>query len=113
MRTSSASNVSDLLAGGKRGNPCFGYYWWEGHQIHRASAFIPTDIGNYVSGCLWEEALQVLGLPNDYCAGEWTLFCDGTYPPRATALDALLVRIHYDRRLRPGMTRAEAIKVRA
>ena len=52
--------------------------------------------------------MQVLGLPNDYCVGEWTLFCEGTNPPKATALDALLVRIHYDRRLRPGMTRAEA-----
>ena len=101
--------VHASLTSSKNGNPCFGYYWWEGNQIYQARTFIPVDIS--VAGtqnCLWEEALQVLGLPNDYCVGEWTLFCEGTNPPKATALDALLVRIHYDRRLRPGMTRAEA-----
>jgi len=93
--------------------PCLGRFWSnELSVIASAESDVAGDMPDPdVRTCLWEEMLQTMGLPGDFCAGGETLFCGSQHPQRATARDALVMRIHYDRRLRPGMTRAEAAPI--
>lgn len=58
--------------------------------------------------CLHEEMAQGLGLPNDSDRAVPSIFNDNQEFARLTSLDLLLLRIHYDNRLRPGMRAAQA-----
>ncbi len=58
--------------------------------------------------CIHEELAQALGLANDSPSARPSIFNDDEEFGLLTRHDELLLRILYDRRLRPGMTEAEA-----
>ncbi len=58
--------------------------------------------------CYHEEIAQGLGLANDSVLARPSVFNDNEEYAFLTALDTLLLRIHYDPRLQPGMSEAEA-----
>ena len=59
--------------------------------------------------CLHEEIVQALGLANDHPEVRPSIFNDDSEFALLTEHDEHLLRILYDRRLRPGMTADEAI----
>ena len=61
--------------------------------------------------CLHEEIVQALGPANDHDAVRPSIFNDDGEFALLTRHDALLLRMHYDERLEPGMTAAEAMPV--
>lgn len=61
--------------------------------------------------CIHEELAQGLGLANDSPAARPSVFNDDEEFGLLTTHDELLLRILYDRRLKPGMTTAEAMPV--
>lgn len=63
------------------------------------------------AACIEEEIAQGLGLPNDGHEGTPSLFNDGKTWARLTACDEQLLALLYDRRLRSGMSRSEALAV--
>ncbi len=60
------------------------------------------------ASCVQEEMAQAMGLPNDYAAARPSLFNDSLEFAFLTEHDEILLRMLYDRRLKPGMTVAEA-----
>lgn len=58
--------------------------------------------------CVHEEMAQSMGLPNDSMEARPSLFNDGKEFALLTQHDEALLRMLYDRRLRPGMTIEEA-----
>lgn len=54
--------------------------------------------------CYHEEIAQGLGLANDYARARPSIFNDDEEFATLTRMDELLLKILYDRRLRPGMT---------
>jgi hypothetical protein len=58
--------------------------------------------------CIHEEMAQAMGLPNDYDGARPSLFNDSLEFAFLTQHDEVLLRMLYDRRLRPGMTVGEA-----
>jgi Protein of unknown function (DUF2927) len=58
--------------------------------------------------CVHEEMAQAMGLPNDSREARPSLFNDDLEFALLTEHDAILLRMLYDPRLRPGMTAAEA-----
>lgn len=58
--------------------------------------------------CYHEELAQGLGLANDSVLARPSVFNDNQEFAFLTALDLLLLRLHYDPRLAPGMSEAEA-----
>lgn len=71
-------------------------------------------IGSETSGllrrsCLHEEIVQALGLANDHPEVRPSIFNDDGEFALLTGHDELLLRIHYDSRLAPGMTADEAM----
>jgi hypothetical protein len=58
--------------------------------------------------CVHEEMAQAMGLPNDSPEARPSLFNDDLEFALLTEHDAILLRMLYDPRLRPGMTAAEA-----
>lgn len=61
--------------------------------------------------CLHEEMAQALGLPNDSPTARPSIFNDDEEFALLTRHDELLLRILYDRRLQPGMTKAQAVPI--
>jgi hypothetical protein len=59
--------------------------------------------------CVQEEMAQAMGLPNDSRDARPSLFNDTREFAVLTEHDAILLRMLYDPRLRPGMTAAEAL----
>ncbi len=59
--------------------------------------------------CLHEELVQALGPANDHAAVRPSIFNDDGEFALLTRHDELLLRIHYDDRLEPGMSAAEAM----
>ncbi|PIE08718.1 MAG: hypothetical protein CSA74_00960 [Rhodobacterales bacterium] len=60
------------------------------------------------ASCIQEELAQGLGLSNDYALARPSIFNDDEEFGLLTRHDELLLRMLYDRRLRPGMAEAEA-----
>jgi hypothetical protein len=60
------------------------------------------------TACIHEEIAQALGLPNDSRRARPSIFNDDEEFALLTPHDELLLRILYDRRLRPGMKAEEA-----
>ncbi len=90
---------------------CFGFLWggWpSGQGIDFAVTFIRTGRGaRTVQGCLVQETTQALGLINDLDLDAPSAFTDSGEHVELTPNDRLMVRLLYDRRLRPGMGWAE------
>ncbi len=60
------------------------------------------------ASCLHEEIAQGMGLSNDYPLARPSIFNDDEEFGFLTTHDEILLKILYDRRLRPGMSEAEA-----
>ncbi len=79
----------------------------ENSRIMHSDVIIVADAGNFVFfDCLYEELLQSLGPINDTTL-PWTMFNDDVQMGFFGFYDQYLLNILYDRRIRPGMTRAE------
>ncbi len=61
--------------------------------------------------CILEELVQVLGLANDACHYRPSLFCEDDHVVAMTDADEMLLRALYDRRIRSGMPREEALPI--
>ena len=81
-----------------------------GQQVYtNAIAVIRTELPDLTRiSCYHEELAQGLGLPNDSPVARPSIFNDAQEYARLTGLDRLLLRLHYDERLRPGMREEEA-----
>ncbi|MBF0094247.1 MAG: DUF2927 domain-containing protein [Alphaproteobacteria bacterium] len=78
-------------------------------SIRQADVYISTDTEQKTRHCIPEEIAQVLGLPNDTPLIPDSNFNDDNTTLTGLSLsDKILVRTLYDRRIRPGMSAAEA-----
>lgn len=80
------------------------------HAIVAAMVVIGSETqGLLRRACLHEEIVQSLGLANDHPEVRPSIFNDDGEFALLTRHDALLLRLHYDPRLAPGMTAEEAM----
>ena len=80
----------------------------ENSRILHSDVLIVADAGEFVFyDCLYEELLQSLGPINDDTTVPWTMFNDDVQMGFFDLYDQYLLNILYDRRIRPGMSRAE------
>lgn len=80
------------------------------HGIVAAMVVIGAETqGLLRRACLHEEIVQSLGLANDHPEVRPSIFNDDGEFALLTGHDALLLRLHYDPRLTPGMTAEEAM----
>jgi hypothetical protein len=98
-----------------RTNLCFGHYHSNAHyEIFKAVIVIPTDRAmsrKKLAACIVEETTQVLGLPNDSDEVSPSIFNDRSTDDELTEQDAILLRLLYDSRLKPGMPREEVLRL--
>jgi hypothetical protein len=76
--------------------------------IRRAEIRIHADWNLLRRHCILEELTQALGLMNDSSYFSPSIFNDQSKQQALSPWDRLMVRAHYDRRLLPGMTWANA-----
>ena len=77
--------------------------------ITRAFAVIRAEHPDLLHlSCLHEEITQGLGLPNDSPAARPSIFNDDQEFALLTPMDEMMLNMLYDKRLKPGMTAAEA-----
>ena len=80
----------------------------ENSRILHSDVLIVADAGEFVFyDCIYEELLQSLGPINDDTTVPWSMFNDNVQMGFFDLYDQYLLNILYDRRIRPGMTRAE------
>ncbi|WP_299358125.1 DUF2927 domain-containing protein [uncultured Paracoccus sp.] len=92
----------------------FAYSRGAAPEYVRAVAVIRAELPERMRlSCIHEELAQGLGLTNDSPAVRPSIFNDDEEFALLTRHDELLLRILYDRRLRPGMTEAEARPIAA
>jgi len=87
---------------------CFGVFA-AGHDgvITELTAVIPEFVDDATKhACVVEEVTQALGLPNDSFTVKPSIFNDDDQYQDLTWQDELFLRVLYDPRVRPGMTRA-------
>lgn len=76
--------------------------------IRRASIVIHADWNLLRRHCIVEELTQAMGLMNDSSHLSPSIFNDHSKQQALSPWDELMLHAHYDRRVRPGMTWAEA-----
>jgi hypothetical protein len=88
---------------------CFGVFAAERiGTITEITAVLPDFIDMAaLHACVVEEVAQALGLPNDSFTVDPSIFNDDDEYQDLTWQDELFLRVLYDPRVRPGMTRAE------
>jgi hypothetical protein len=87
---------------------CFGVFAAGGGAISELTAVIPEFATEATKrSCVIEEVAQALGLPNDSFTARPSIFNDDDEYQDLTWQDELFLRVLYDARVRPGMTRAE------
>jgi len=88
---------------------CFGVFAADrGGVINELTAVIPDLASDATKrSCAIEEVAQALGLPNDSFTVKPSIFNDDDEYQDLTWQDELFLRVLYDARVRPGMTRAE------
>lgn len=87
---------------------CFGIFAAGGGAIKELTAVIPEFASEATKrSCVIEEITQALGLPNDSFTAGPSIFNDDDEYQDLTWQDELFLRVLYDARVRPGMTRAE------
>ncbi len=88
---------------------CFGVFAADrGGAINELTAVIPELASEATKrSCVIEEVTQALGLPNDSFTVKPSIFNDDDEYQDLTWQDGLFLRVLYDARVRPGMTRAE------
>jgi hypothetical protein len=94
-------------------NFCVTYSFWDGTVPSTYSAVIvqiPAEHPSFTKlSCVQEEMAQAMGLPNDSADARPSLFNDNKEFALLTEHDAILLRMLYDPRLKPGMTAAEVL----
>ncbi|HEY7607590.1 MAG TPA: DUF2927 domain-containing protein [Alphaproteobacteria bacterium] len=91
--------------------PCRTLIWETGHVIRKVQIYIAPYPDLVRRHCIAEELTQALGLADDSPLVRDSIFNDASARQRLAPWDALMVRILYDPRLRPGMLKAEAMPV--
>jgi Protein of unknown function (DUF2927) len=80
----------------------------ENSRILHSDVLIVADAGDFIYyDCIYEELLQSLGPINDDTTVPWTMFNDDVQMGFFDRYDQYLLNILYDKRIKPGMTRAE------
>jgi hypothetical protein len=91
--------------------PCRTLIWETGHVIRRVQIYIAPYPDEVRRHCIAEELTQALGLADDSRLVRDSIFNDASARQRIAPWDALMVRILYDPRLRPGMHKTEAMPI--
>lgn len=91
--------------------PCRTLIWETGYVIRRVQIYIAPYPDEVRRHCLAEELTQALGLADDSRMLRDSIFNDASARQRIAPWDALMVRILYDARLRPGMHKKEAMPI--
>jgi hypothetical protein len=91
--------------------PCRTLIWETGHVIRRVQIYISPYPDEVRRHCIAEELTQALGLADDSRIMRDSIFNDSSARHRIAPWDALMVRILYDSRLRPGMHKTEAMPI--
>ncbi|MGB7268894.1 MAG: DUF2927 domain-containing protein [Albidovulum sp.] len=87
----------------------FSYFTGRSTHYDRAVAIIRGELPERMRlNCFHEEIAQGLGLINDSPKARPSIFNDSEEFAALTTQDEMMLRILYDKRLRPGMTLAEA-----
>ncbi|MGH7003479.1 MAG: DUF2927 domain-containing protein [Alphaproteobacteria bacterium] len=89
--------------------PCRTLLWETGFAIRRVQIYIAPYPDELRRHCIAEELTQALGLADDSPLVRDSIFNDASSRQRIAPWDALMVRILYDPRLKPGMHRTEAM----
>lgn len=91
--------------------PCRTLIWETGYVIRRAQIYITPYPDGLRRHCIAEELTQALGLADDSNIVRDSIFNDASSRARIAPWDALMVRVLYDPRLRPGMHKTEAMPI--
>lgn len=78
------------------------------HGVVVIGTGIPDDKRRH---CILEELFQMMGLPADACHYRPSVICEQDRVFDLTEADKILLRTLYDPRLKPGMTKAEAMPI--
>ena len=89
--------------------PCRTLIWESGFLIRKVQIYITPYPDELRRHCIVEELTQSLGLADDSPLVRDSIFNDASSRQRLAPWDALMVRILYDPRLKPGMHRTEAM----
>lgn len=93
---------------------CIGRALYDEHRFVLSRAVVVFDIDSrdeLMRHCIAEEMVQVMGIPNDACNYRPSLFCEDDIVDEMQPADRIILRTLYDPRLKPGMTRAEAMPI--
>ena len=91
--------------------PCRTLIWESGFIVKRVQIFITPEPDLLRRHCIAEELTQALGLADDSRVIRDSIFNDASSRQRIAPWDALMVRILYDPRLKPGMHKSEAMPI--
>ena len=91
--------------------PCRTLIWESAFVIKRVQIYITPQPDELRRHCIAEELTQALGLADDSRVIRDSIFNDSSSRPRIAPWDALMVRILYDPRLKPGMHKSEAMPI--
>jgi hypothetical protein len=87
---------------------CFGVFAASRGHIRELTAVLPEFVSDATRrSCIVEELAQAFGLPNDSFTARPSIFNDDDEFHDLTWQDELFLRVLYDPRITPGMTRAE------
>jgi len=81
------------------------------YRLLRAEIYIASGDPEVRRHCIAEEITQALGLANDSALIGESIFNDRSARASLSKADALILRALYDKELRPGMTRDEALPI--
>jgi len=91
--------------------PCRTIFFDRSYAIQRVEVFISPDDLDVRRHCVVEELTQALGLSDDSTLIPDSIFSDESQRYSLAPWDEIMVRVLYHPRLRPGMTRAEAMPI--
>ena len=91
---------------------CYFISWQKGGLIVGGVIVVNTerDMAR-INHCLLEELTQTLGFPNDTDILRPSIFSDNDHLHALSRPDEIVLRTLYDPRLKPGMPKAEALKI--
>ena len=107
--------IEGILRGYRLSNAiCGGQVNADGSVLKEAIVFIPVDhLPTVGYNCLVTQVTRVMGLPFPVPEGAASVFSVDSPYSHLTAIDERLIRLLYDRRMQPGMTRDEALAIAA
>jgi hypothetical protein len=91
--------------------PCRTLFHDRNFVIQRVEVYIAPDNPAQRRHCIAEELTQALGLANDSSVFTNSIFNDDSRLQVLAPWDALMLRILYDPRIRPGMTKVQALPI--